>query len=487
MMLDLYRPKTAGLEHQVKDYLAHREAEAWGIYYETGAGKSWTAVNTGGHLFTEGKITGMLIVAPKAVCGSWARPRDGHVDKHLGAPYHLHVWAGGGTKREVDELRYLLEPDPKVLKILVMSVGAFQQGRGGDGFKLALRFCLKHRDRVLLVVDEASTLKNRKSIRTKAVVGLAGHCAYRRILTGTPITQTPFDVYAYSEILTTEMFGSSYKVFESRYASYEKVYVGRDRVIDKVNGYKNLDDLHTRLMRFGTRVLKKDCLDLPEKIMMPPLIVPVDDATRRRYNRLVDECLLELGDGEEVPLANVMAQGMKLRQLASDFVITPDQLVVNYGDARLAVLLEELEESPEPTIIWTCFDNSQLRLADKLRHEYDARTVMVGKEEQAGEIEAKFQDNPDIRFLVMNTRVGGFGLTLTRATRTFYYEPDWSVELRLQTEDRTHRFGQRNPCSYQDVLTDCLIDNKIRGRTRSGIELADMVSNGTWRDLFEKV
>ena len=253
--------KTKPYEHQHKVLEESWSTTEFALFLEMGCGKSKILIDNIAILYNQGKIDSALIVAPKGVYDNWV---SGEIPDHL--PDYIQVkvvkWSPAETKKN-QTLRESALDHTLDLTILVMNVEAFSTLKGT---KFAAKFLLGKK--VLFAVDESTTIKSPKARRTKNIVRLSKYAQYRRILTGSPVTRSPLDLYTQCEFLDPALLGySSYYSVRARYAELLNRSAG-GRIFKQVVGYKNLDELNKLLLKFSSRVLKKDCLDLPDKIYM---------------------------------------------------------------------------------------------------------------------------------------------------------------------------------------------------------------------------
>ncbi len=171
-------------------------------------------------------------------------------------------WIPAKTQRfETDLKDFIVDRDPK-LKVFVMNTEAFSSPRGTEA---AVAFLYQNPDNIV-IVDESTTIKNRKAARTKNIIALQKRAKYRRVLTGSPITKSPMDLFSQCNFLAEKALGfNSYYAFQARYANVQKRQMGH-RSFQQIVGYRRLDELSEKLDRFSSRVLKVDCLDLPAKV-----------------------------------------------------------------------------------------------------------------------------------------------------------------------------------------------------------------------------
>ena len=157
-----------------------------------GTGKTKVAVDNIGLLRINKNITGVLILAPKSVYTVWAFDE---INKHMSSDvgYEIYSWNIDKPK----QLKKSLDCKGK-LKIFCMNIEALSTSRGLKG---ATEFLYNHQEN-LTIIDESTTIKNHKAIRTKNVLKLSDYSKYKRILTGSPVTKSPLDLYTQCNFLT---------------------------------------------------------------------------------------------------------------------------------------------------------------------------------------------------------------------------------------------------------------------------------------------
>ena len=226
-----------------------------------------------------------------------------HVEREIG------VWNPAPTvKNKKQNLIKLFEVSPE-LKILIINVEAFSTKKG---VAFVEKFILAHN--ALIAVDESTTIKNPKAQRTKNLLKLALNTKYRRILTGFPVTQSPLDLYSQSAFLSTQLLGySSFYSFQNRYAKVINRSMGQ-RTFRQVVGYQNLEELTENVNEFSYRVLKKECLDLPDKVYQRRE-VELTPEQKKVYKQLKDYAIAQLESSELVSVTSVLTQILRLHQV----------------------------------------------------------------------------------------------------------------------------------------------------------------------------
>jgi SNF2 family DNA or RNA helicase len=182
-----YKFKTKPYKHQLTALEKSWNKETYAYFMEMGTGKTKVLIDNMSMLYDKGKIDGALIVAPKGVVKTWY---EHELPTHL--PNHIEnvsvLWQPNITKTQQEKLETLFEIET-ALHILVMNVEAFSTDKG---MKFAAKFLNSHK--VLMAIDESTTIKTPTAKRTKNIIGLGKYAKYRRIMTGSPITKNPLDL-----------------------------------------------------------------------------------------------------------------------------------------------------------------------------------------------------------------------------------------------------------------------------------------------------
>jgi SNF2 family DNA or RNA helicase len=421
--------------------------------------------------FEEGRINFILVSAPKGVIANWITEIDKHLPERI--PRKIVLWKPNLTKAKRKELMELYE-DPDGLKILLMNVEAFSTKKGVD----VAEFFVK-KFKTLMIVDESTTIKNRKAKRTKAICAVGRGAVMRRILTGSPVTKSPMDLYSQMEFLDPGILGfRSYYAFQGRYAIVQRRTLG-SHSFNHVVGFRRLDELTEKLQAHSYRVRKEDCLDLPDKVYMSRSVELTKEQSDA-YVQMKHLALARLDNGEMATTKNVLTQIMRLQQICLGHLTDDDGVVNELPSNRLSSLLDICDEVQGKAIIWATWTRDIRSIAEALRDRFSVPAVATlhgeTPDSERQEIVETFQDRQsELRFLVGHPKTGGFGLTLTAANTVIYYSNSYDLELRVQSEDRAHRIGQENKVTYVDLLSPDTIDEKIVGALRSKIRIADQI------------
>ena len=259
------------------------------------------------------------------------------------------------------------------------------------------------------------------------------------------------------------------------------------RTFRQVTGYQNLGELTTKLTDFSYRVLKKDCLDLPDKVYQKRDVLLTPEQ-KKIYKELKDYAMSELESRETVSVTTVLTQILRLHQVVCGFVKNDNGEEVEIKNNRLDALLDILAEVQGKTIIWANYRYDIKRILKTLQDTVGADSVATyygdTPDDERQEVIRKFQDpNSSLRYLISNVQTGGYGITLTEASNVIYYSNNYDLEKRLQSEDRAHRIGQTNKVTYIDLISKDTVDEKIVKALRNKLDLAqEVLGDEKWKD-----
>jgi len=465
-----YKFKKKPYKHQMTALEKSWNRETYAYFMEMGTGKTKVLIDNLAMLYDKGKVDGALIVAPKGVVGTWYNQE---LPSHL--PDHIEnvtvLWQPNITKKQQEKLDSLFEPEES-LHILIMNVEALSTTKGRD---FAAKFLSSHN--TLMAIDESTTIKNPGAKRTKNILKLSEDAKYRRIMTGSPVTKNPLDLYSQCEFLSPWLLDfTSYYAFRNRYAEMKTLHL-HGRSVQVVDKFKNLGELSDQLKEFSYRVLKEDCLDLPDKIYMKRNIKLSPDQNKL-YIQMKETALANL-NGKQVTTVNALTQLMRLHQITCGHFTADDGTTQLIANNRIDELMNVLEETEGKAIIWAHYQYDIHAIIKNIVKEYGPGSVvdyygLTPQDERQPNIK-KFQEDPRCRFMVGTPSTGGYGITLTAANTVIYYSNGYDLEKRLQSEDRAHRIGQQKSVTYVDLICDETVDEKIVEALRKKINIASEV------------
>ena len=462
-----YKFKKKPYAHQLTALEKSWNKDTYAYFMEMGTGKTKVLIDNLAMLYDKGKVDGALIVAPKGVIGTWYNQE---LPAHL--PDHIEnvtvLWQSNINKKQKEKLDLLYQNDHR-LHILIMNVEAFSTEKGK---RYAASFLRCHKS--MTAIDESTTIKNPKAKRTKNILEIAKLAPYRRIMTGSPVTRNPLDLYTQCEFLDPRHLDfSSYYAFRNRYAEMKTMHVS-GRSIQVVGGFRHLDELADSLKPFSYRVLKQDCLDLPDKIYMKREI-QLTPEQKKLYEQMRKEALATL-NGKTVTTMTALTQLMRLHQITCGHFAADDGTVQEIKNNRLAELLDVLEEIEGKAIIWAHYQHDVRNIYKLLEDKYGPGSVVhyYGKTlpDQRDYAIKNFKNNSKVRFFVGTPQTGGYGITLVQANTVIYYSNGYDLEKRMQSEDRAHRIGQKKKVTYVDLIAEDTVDNKIVKSLRKKINIA---------------
>jgi SNF2 family DNA or RNA helicase len=340
-----------------------------------------------------------------------------------------------------------------------------------------------------LVLDEAHRIKNRTSKQAKATVKIGAWARRRYLLTGTPMPNSPLELFNQIKFLDPLILGTSYYGFRDRYAVMGG-YQGY-----QVVGWKNLDELANRISKISYSVKKKDCLDLPDKVYKEYRL-PMSEMQGKTYRQMAETLVAEV-DGKTITVDVILAKLTKLRQITAGFLYADDASLRFKVNPKLIKLLEILEDiiTDHKVVIWTVFDE-EVKMIEEMLKAWNADRRAHGQsfvetatldgsvpiKDRAGIVE-NFQSSGDVRVFIANQKAGGEGITLTAADYCVFFSNEYSTGVRGQAEDRLHRIGQKANVVYIDLLMKGSIDVAIKSALARKRKLAEIVETGGLKEM----
>jgi SNF2 family DNA or RNA helicase len=470
-----YKFKSKPFAHQSKALEMSWDKEVFAYFMEMGTGKSKVLIDNIAMLFNVGKINGALIIAPKGVYKNWF---DSEIPSHM--PDYVEKKVGlWRTDPNAKDLKPLFSTGAE-LHILIMNVEAFSSKKGVD---FAKKFLSCHN--TIIGIDESTTIKNPQAKRTRAIVELGTKSKYRRILTGSPVTKSPLDLFAQCYFLHPYLLGhESYYTFKVRYAVTKQINVS-GRTIQIVVGYRNLGELSEKLKPFSYRVLKDDCLDLPKKTYTKR-IIELTDEQKKVYKTMKQQAIAFL-NGKMITTATVITQMMRLHQITCGHFKSDDGTIQTIKNNRIDQLMEVLEEMEGKAVIWAHYRYDIKNIVETVSKKYGENSVVTyygdtSTDDRQKAIK-KIQDpKSPVRFIVGTPQTGGYGITLTGASTMIYYSNGYDLEKRQQSEARIDRIGQEKPMTYIDIIAEGTVDDKIVQSLRKKVNIATEIMGEELKD-----
>jgi SNF2 family DNA or RNA helicase len=473
-----YKFKTKPFAHQLKALEMSWDKKVFAYFMEMGTGKSKVLIDNMSMLYDKGLINGALIIAPKGVYKNWF---DSEIPTHM--PDHIEkkmvLWESSAGKFKEKELNTLFQSDHD-FHILIMNVESLSTKKGKQ---FAFRFLNCHKS--LMAIDESTTIKNPSAIRTKNIIGLGDKVSYKRILTGSPVTKSPLDLFTQCYFLDPWLLDhQSYYTFKTRYAITKQINVS-GRMVHIVVGYRNLGELSDKLKPFSHRVLKDDCLDLPPKTYMKRTI-QLSEEQSKVYKQMKEIALATL-NGKLVTTHNVITQLMRLHQITCGHFKADDGTTQTLKSNRLDELMDVLSEMEGKAVIWAHYRYDIEVIVDAIKKEYGDKSVVTyygdtSTEDRQKAIKLIQNPKSEVRFIVGTPQTGGYGITLTGASTMIYYSNGYDLEKRQQSEARIDRIGQEKPMTYIDIIAEGTVDEKIVKALRTKVNIATEIMGEELKD-----
>ena len=465
-----YKFKTKPYAHQLKALKKSHNKELFAYFMEMGTGKSKVLIDNVSMLYDKGKINGFLLVAPKGVYKNWF---DSEIPTHMvnHIDKKMVLWQANITKSQQLKLDSLFEPGED-LHILIMNVDAFSTSKGVE---FAAKFLRCHR--TMMAIDESTTIKNPDAKRSKHICSLGQYAKYKRILTGSPVTKSPLDLYKQCEFLGDCLLDfTSYYAFSTRYAVLKTMHFGSHSAKVPV-GYQNLQELSDKIALFSDRVLKEDCLDLPDYTYQKR-IIQLSKEQQKIYDQMKSVALAQM-DGKLMTTSTALVQLMRLQQITCGHFKADDGTLKIIKNERVNALMDILEEVEGKAIIWAHWRHDIDSIVKAIEKVYPGSVMTyygsTSTEDRAKAIKEIQDPNSKVRFLVGTPQTGGYGITLTEANVMIYYSNGYDLEKRTQSEARINRIGQKRKMTYIDIICEKTVDERIVKALRKKINIASEV------------
>ncbi len=521
-------------EHQREAIKRFKDEEIMALFFEMGCGKSFTLLQIAEAKWKAGEIDGLLVIAPNDVHRQWydELARGTESGQELSVPFEAQCFGGRGGQDAVYPFK------DGLFWFLSVNVDTFSTP---DKWREVTEWANEHR--IMVAVDEATTIKNPKSKRSqrilyefnrtvkrnRRVVSTEKICPYRAVLTGTPVTNGPVDMWAIMEFLQPGYFGMNYWAFRDYFAMFTQVYVsggsGREvsvmltektwkgiksccmyeearqrfgisedtwQVVCKQaefsGPYKHADELRELIAPVSAFKLLTDCEDMPP-MSYAVRQVGMGKEQEKVYRQACREMAAEY-KGAYMDAANALVMYLRLQQISSGFMVNTETPiddgwaeradyepgeVVWIGDSnpKLDALMRDIDECAKPVLVLTRYTAEAARIWELCRDKY--RTGLFTGWKVDGGVDALKAGEIDV--LVANSQKIARGFNLQMAHVTLFYSNDFSMETRQQAEYRTFRMGQKNPCLYVDYIASP-VEEKIMESLKMKKNLLDYIRDG---------
>ena len=394
--------------------------EGYGIFMDTGTGKTVCALEIAKHL---GKT---LVLCPLSVIETaWID------DCHKFYPDLKIVNCWGENRKQ----RYkALETNSDVY---VMNY---------ESFKI-LKNEIAKMNFECMIVDESSAMKNMTAQITSEILSMIDIIPRRYVLSGTPNPNSNLELFPQMKFVLPDLFGSSFYGWQATYFHQD--------MTDPHKWYQTQEDkerLFSRLSEGSVFLKKEECIDLPPKIFQIREYT-MCKKQEEYYMDMVNNIRDNINQWSKFEFT---AKLMKLREILSGFVINKDGTISEFKSNKTEVLKQAIEEiGDKPIIVWCQFQYE----IETLANEFDG-VALTSKTKDRNQIIRDFKDGK-IHLLFTHPKLLGKGLTFTNCTYNIYYSVSFSYEEFAQSQDRIHRIGQDNRCTYIILQAKNTIDETI--------------------------
>jgi SNF2 family DNA or RNA helicase len=463
----------------------------FGLFFEAGTGKTATTINIlRGKFAAEKRMLRTLVLCPPIVIDNWKR----EFGMHSKISQERIVLLNGTGKQRLEKF---LEADPVSQNIFITNFETLLMP--------ANMAALQAWKPEVLVVDECHKCKDGKSKRTKAVTALADTARYRFILSGTPILNSPMDIFWQFRILdggTT--FGKNFFAFRARYFYDKNAGMPPQKYFPDWRVRPGaLEDINLAISKVAKTIKKSECLDLPP-LVKKTVFVGMTKEQARMYEEMKNDFITYVR-GEACVAQLAITKALRLQQIVSGFISlenrndgmegpapsekarrTEHNISGNPRAQALKALLEDITTHSK-VLVWAVFRQNygQIKeVCDELKLQY----VELNGDTPAGkrvEFVDRFNRDPSCKVFIGHPGSGGIGINLVAASYSIFYSRSFSLEFDIQAEARNYRGGSEvhEKVTRIDLVTPGTIDEVVLRRLASKQDISDKLLTELAHDL----
>lgn len=459
--------KTDPYPHQLEPFLRSIDLDEYALFMDPGTGKSKVLIDDSVAAFLSRKINAVLVVCPNSIKSNW----EDEIRTHGAGEHKVFIY--DPSKKAAAE-KFIKESGDGALKWFIIAVESFSQG---TAWSIAEKFL--YINMASVCVDESSRIKTHNTTRTKKILSLTKYAKRRRIATGTPFSKGIHQTWSQYEFLNPNILDMGYFAFRNHFCIMGG-FKGK-----QIIGNMNVDQFIDLVAPYTYRASKSECLKLPPKVYQIRTVAPTPQQ-KKLYEDLKNEGSAGTDNGF-VTYTNTLVRDLRLQQISGGFValekidLEPVDITDVEGyiqrmadeapctpiegkNPKIEELLEVCDEIPGKIIIWSRFKPEINAIVEALRKEYGHGAVVEFHGDVSDDdrtlARRRFQTDPECLYFVGQVSTGGIGITLTAAPTMIYFGNAWSLEDRIQSEDRFHRIGQ----------------------TAESVTIIDLVMEGNWVD-----
>lgn len=451
--------------HQTKAFLIGTTVPQAALLMEQGTGKTLSAIAIAGLRYAKGEVQRLLVMAPLSVTSVWVE----EFEKVAAFKYQIkNLSKLDGEKR----IQALNQFDPGCLQVAVINYES--SWRLFDSL-------VKWKPQ-MIIADESQRIKNGQAKQSKALHKLGEPVPYKLILSGTPVTQGPLDVWSQYRFLNPDIFGKKFLKFRERYATMGG-YGGY-----QVLGYKELPELAEKAHSIAYRVTKEEALDLPPQ-MDQIIKVELEPEAQKLYDQMERDFIIRFSGNETATAPIVLTQLLRLQQITGGFIpVDENETVKSLSQAKLKVVSELLDDLPssKKVVIFARF-TAEIEALENLAEKLNRGFVTIsGSTTNRATAISSFQTDPKTTILIAQIQTGGLGITLTASDTVIFYSTTFSFADYEQAKARVHRIGQSKTVTYIHILAEGTIDEEILKILKSKGNMARLVVDTLSRKFSKK-
>lgn len=443
-----------------------------------GCGKTLTAIAIMGALWEKKVVERVLVIAPTSVVAVW--PKE--LDEYAAFPVTCRTLLGDKRQRlkAIGDLeRYRFN------KCRVAVINYESTWREG------IFEALEKYDADMIICDESQRIKTHNAQQSEAMHKLGDKARYKLILSGTPVQNQFVDIWSQYRFLDSTVFGDKYYAFVGRYAI--KGGYGNKQILGIRHELQN--ELITKEHSIAFRVTKAEAIDLPEQTFETRRI-EMTPKERDLYDQVRRSSYAELVDGGSITATTVLTKLLRMRQITGGFLTrdggdpaNPEQVSTTKLDALKDIFEDYVIDGGKKLVVFAAFIpevKAIIDLAKKVLPRPKKAVAIYGaiRKEDRGEIVRQFQEDPNTVIFIGQIDTAGTGITLTAADTCVYYSKTYNYATYEQSLSRIHRIGQRNTCTYIDLVVERTVDEMITKALRKKEDMAKTIVDN-WKDYFK--
>lgn len=474
---ELFKYKTEPFAHQKVALEMSWYRKSFALFMDMGTGKTKLAIDTACALYLDNKIDLFLVEASSDLLDQW---KNDELPIHCSCNYAIVRYKSIGRrgKKYLASLKQF-QSAKDCIKIILVTHDIFTSPGVAEEMKAIMK-----KYRTLWVIDESVYIKNHNSKRSEQIHKLSDYAAYKRIMTGTPISQSILDLWSQFRFLDTRIIGySSFFAFRARYANLKKgcmtIQTTDNKTGEQTNkiinyqkfvSTKNKEELMAKIRDYCYKISIEQCMSMPQKISLKRY-VPLEKDQLRLYKEVLDRVRIEISSGEKVDIVHKAARIMKLQQVVCGFLLYKDEEtdenrihVVDSNRANICVNIAN--EVDSPVVIYHRFKYDRLKLINTFK-ENNITYTLEPEEFKTG----KF------KIFIGQIDSKAEGLNFQIASVMIFYSNSFRANKRWQAERRIYRAGQKKKCLLIDLVSAGTIDERIIANLDSKKDMAAVIDD----------